>query len=314
MKLSVIIPTYNRATLLADCIESLCKQDLQSCDFEILIVDNNSRDNTRNVVETSVVAYPKNRIRYILEVRQGDFFARNRGAEEAQGKYLVFTDDDAVFDSNYLSTILYLFERYPDVGAVGTKITIKWEGGNPASWIKPYEYLLGALDYEPKGFMINTYGLYLNNGSLAIKRDTYISVGGNNPGQIGDYLIGDAEAGLCRKLHQRRIAIAFTDTTKMYHRQYVGKHDTIADIRRRVENNGISEAYTDVFINHLPMPKPTFKLFVSYIYYMLTMRKRKSIRAFLGYCQYKKYNDYIDLYQHDKKLIQMISQTKYKWE
>ena len=314
LKLTVIIPTYNRAAIITDSIDSLCKQDLNPKEFEILIVDNNSKDETRSVVEAAITANKDHTIRYVFEPLQGDFFARNRGAEEAMGTYLVFTDDDALFDTNYLSTILGLFERYSDVGAVGTRIDIKWEGGTPANWMKPYEYLLGALSYAPHGFTITTSGMHLNNGSLAIKRDVYIVVGGNNPGQIGDYLIGDAEAGLCRKLHNKGIAIAFTDDVAMHHRQFVGKNDTIADIKRRVENNGIADAYTAVYVNHNPKPQATSGLQMQYLFYRATMRKRKALRAYFELCRIKKYNEYIVRFQEDEEIKRQISETKYDWK
>lgn len=250
MKISVIIPTYNRSHMICDAIDSLCQQDLPADDFEVLVVDNNSKDETKSVVEQYIAKHKEHKIRYVFEERQGDYFARNRGAEEAEGKYLVFTDDDALFDTNYLSTILNLFETYPNVGVVGTRIVIKWEGGEPSYWVKPYENLLGAISCESSGFIITTHSLYVHNGSLAAKRDLYISVRGINPAQIGDYVIGDAEGGFCRKIHQLGIPMAFTDDVTMYHRQFVGKNDTIADIRRRVENNnGITPAYADVIVN-----------------------------------------------------------------
>lgn len=313
MKISVIIPTYNRSHMICDALDSLCQQDLPADDFEVLVVDNNSKDETKSVVEQYIATHKEHKIRYVFEDRQGDYFARNRGAEEAEGKYLVFTDDDALFDTNYLSTILGLFERYPEVGAVGTRIDIKWEGGTPANWIKPYEYLLGALSYAPRGYTITTSGMHLNNGSLAIKRDLYIEVGGNNPGQIGDYLIGDAEAGLCRKLHKRGIAIAFTDDVAMHHRQLVGKNDTIADIKRRVENNGIADAYTSVYVNNNPKPQAMSGLQIQYQFYRLTMRKRKALRAYFELCRIKKYNEYIVRFQEDEEIKKQIAETKYEW-
>lgn len=314
MKLTVIIPTYNRAHLICDSLDSLCQQNLAAADFEVLVVDNNSNDDTKQVVEAYIANHKDYYIRYIFEPRQGDYFARNRGAEEAQGKYLVFSDDDALFDTNYLSTILHLFEQYPDVGVVGTRIVIKWEGGTPANWIKPYEYLLGALSYNSRGYVIQSDGMYVNNGSLAAKRDLYISVGGINPAQVGDYIIGDAEGGFCRKIHQLGVPMAFTDDVTMWHRQFVGKNDTIADIRRRMENNGISEAYTDVFVTGQPKKKSLAKLQRQYLFYKLTMRKRKALRAYFELCQRRKYNEYIIRYREDEVVKKQIAETKYEWK
>ena len=314
MKVSVIIPTYNRALMICDAIESLSKQTLDANSFEIMIVDNNSTDNTKEVVEGCINAHNEHHIRYIFEPRQGDFFARNRGADEANGEYLVFSDDDALFDINYLETILGLFEKYPGVGVVGTRIVIQWEGGTPANWIKPYEYLLGAISYNPRGYVIQSDGLYVNNGSLAAKRDLYISVGGINPAQMGDYIIGDAEGGFCRKIHKLGIPIAFTDDVTMWHRQFVDKNDTIADIRRRVENNGISEAYTDVFVTGKPQKKSLRKVTRQYLFYKITMRKRKALRAYFELCQRRKYNEYIIRYREDDVVKKQIADNKYEWK
>lgn len=314
-KLTVIIPTYNRAQLICDTLDSLCQQDLAAADFEVLVVDNNSKDDTKQVVEQYIAHNQKNNIRYIFESRQGDYFARNRGAEEAQGTYLVFSDDDALFDTNYLSTILHLFEQYPDVGVVGTRIVINWEGGTPAKWINPYEYLLGAISYNPHGYVIQSQGLYVNNGSLASKRDLYISVGGINPAQVGDYIIGDAEGGFCRKIHQLGVPIAFTDDVTMHHRQFVGKNDTVADIRRRVENNsGITPAYTDVIVRGKAKKRKIAPIALKMIWYAITGRKRKFLRQYFTCCAEKKYNEYVDRYRFDEKLKRLLKDNNYQWK
>lgn len=314
IKLSVIIPTYNRSDMVVDAIGSLCQQDMSADIFEIIVVDNNSKDNTTKKVEQAIANYPNHHIRYVLETRQGDFFARNRGADEAVGQYLVFSDDDALFDRNYLSTIYRLFELYPQVGVVGTRIIIKWEGGKPAYWIKPYEHLLGAISYVPNGYIIKSRGLYINNGSLAVKRDLYISVGGINPAQVGDYIIGDAEGGFCRKIHQLGIPMGFTDDVAMHHRQIVGKNDTVADIRRRVENIGITNAYTDVIVRGKPKPRDTRATHRLMIWYRLTHRYRKYLTQYFRYCQDTKYNEYIDRYQHDENLKALLQANHYEFK
>lgn len=314
MKISVIIPTYNRAHLVCDTLDSLCNQDLDAIDFEVLVVDNNSKDDTKTIVEQYIENHKDYTIRYIFEPRQGDYFARNRGADEASGKYLVFSDDDALFDTNYLNTIQYLFEAYPSIGVVGTRIIIKWEGGTPAKWIKPYEYLLGAISYNPDGYTIKSSGMYVNNGSLAVKRELYINVGGINPAQVGDYVIGDGEGGFCRKVHQLGIPIAFTDDVTMYHRQFVGKNDTIKDIRRRFENNiGITPAYKKVVVDGLVEKHNFLPTILKMIWYAFTGRRRKCLRQYFIYCAEKKYNEYVDRYQYDDNLKELLKSNNYQW-
>ena len=313
LKASVIIPTFNRANMVVDAIDSLCLQSYPADEYEIIVVDNNSSDGTKAKVETAIYAHPGHHIKYFLEKRQGDMFARNRGAKEAIGDILIFSDDDALFDQDYLSTILHLFDVYPTVGVVGTRISIKWEGGKPARWIKPYEYLLGALSYGNVGYVIKSNGLYVNNGSLAIKKDLYVSLGGINPAQIGDTIIGNAEGGFMKKIHQKQIPVAFSDDATMWHRQIVGKNDTVKDIRRRVENWGISLAYSDVF-EHGKGEKRSIALpGVKMLWYLVTLRRRKALRQYFLLCENRKYNEYIWRYQHDPQLLALLKENVFEW-
>lgn len=112
--LSVIVCTYNRSGLLADCLDSLERQTLSRDRFEIVVVDNNSTDDTREVTAKHQ-AYLSN-IRYIFEPTQGLSHARNRGCAEATGTHLVYVDDDARVPPRYLSSVLSALDRaQPDI-------------------------------------------------------------------------------------------------------------------------------------------------------------------------------------------------------
>tara|TARA_B100000959_G_C14967797_1_gene618494 strand:- start:267 stop:1202 length:936 start_codon:yes stop_codon:yes gene_type:complete len=112
--LSVIVCTYNRVNLLGNCLASLCEQDLNCELFEIIVVDNNSGDNTYNVV--SGYMKKKRNIRYVTEKKQGLSYARNRGCDEARSQYLLYIDDDALAPPGYLSNILDIIKKYePDL-------------------------------------------------------------------------------------------------------------------------------------------------------------------------------------------------------
>src|SRR5271154_5729585 len=93
-KISVIICTYNRSHSLGKTIESVASESLTpSLGWEILVVDNNSKDKTRQVVEGFMFRYPE-QIRYIFEPKQGISYARNAGIKESRGEILAFIDDD----------------------------------------------------------------------------------------------------------------------------------------------------------------------------------------------------------------------------
>lgn len=94
---SIILPTYNRAPLLPRCIESVLIQS--EPDFELIIVDDGSTDNTRNVVQ----AYSDPRIQYHYKENQERNFARNYGIKKARGQYICFLDSDDYYLDNHLS-------------------------------------------------------------------------------------------------------------------------------------------------------------------------------------------------------------------
>jgi len=95
---SVIICTFNRANLLKHCIDSLVNQSLSSDQFEIIVIDNNSSDETKSTVDS----YKQYGVRYIFEKEPGLSNARNRGIIESKGYYLAYIDDDAKADKSWL--------------------------------------------------------------------------------------------------------------------------------------------------------------------------------------------------------------------
>lgn len=90
--ISVVICTYNRSEILKGCLHSLIQQNLKKSKFEIIVVDNNSSDNTRQVVEAFL---ERENIRYFVEIPLGLSHARNRGLKESKGQYVAYMDDDA---------------------------------------------------------------------------------------------------------------------------------------------------------------------------------------------------------------------------
>jgi glycosyltransferase involved in cell wall biosynthesis len=105
MKISVIVCTYNRAESLGKALDSIAASKLpDSTDWEVLVVDNNSNDRTRDVVEEFCRQH-SDHFRYIFEPKSGKTNALNRGINESQGDVLAFTDDDVVVSPAWLRTL-----------------------------------------------------------------------------------------------------------------------------------------------------------------------------------------------------------------
>lgn len=102
-RVSVIIPTFNRADVLRENIDSVTAQDFQ--DYEIIYVDDGSTDATPEILAEAQAAH-RDRLRHIRTENSGPGRARNAGVGEAHGEFLLFTDDDATVPANWISAML----------------------------------------------------------------------------------------------------------------------------------------------------------------------------------------------------------------
>lgn len=105
-KISVVICTYNRCQLLKGALESLLDQTLDKNQFEIIIADNGSTDDTKYLVKAYIDKHNEYNIRYICEPKQGSSFARNTGFKNSNSQYIAFMDDDAKADKHWLKNIV----------------------------------------------------------------------------------------------------------------------------------------------------------------------------------------------------------------
>ena len=128
MKLSVTIPTYNRSRTLQQGLASLQQQTFR--DFEILVVDNAADP----VVEKQVAAFS---VRYVPEPQLGLHNARHAGARAATGSILIFTDDDATYEPNWLRAYADAFDAHADMAAAGGPVRPVWET-KPPQWLLDY--------------------------------------------------------------------------------------------------------------------------------------------------------------------------------
>ena len=150
MRFSVIIATYNRAEELIKTIESLKKLE-STKPWEVIIVDNNSRDTTRDVVLKAVDSFPVP-LHYLLEKEQGRSAALNAGIRAAKGEILAITDDDVRVDPLWLRNAEQALERL-QCDYVGGKALPIWSGKIP-SWMPnrggKHWGVIALLDYGPE--------------------------------------------------------------------------------------------------------------------------------------------------------------------
>jgi glycosyltransferase involved in cell wall biosynthesis len=178
-RVSVVLCTFNRAHLLGPAMDAVLSQIEGSPPYEVVLVDNNSRDHTRELVqERQATAGP--RLRYVFEAQQGLSFARNAGIDHARADLVAFTDDDIRVAPNWVSSIQKAFDMHADVDCVGGRILPEWSAP-PPRWLTRNVWV-GALalqDYGPERFIVErTNPVCLAGANLSFRKDVFDEIGG----------------------------------------------------------------------------------------------------------------------------------------
>ncbi len=147
IKISVIICTYNRANSLEDTLYCLTKQSYKHNNWELIVVDNNSNDNTKDIINKYKKILPN--LTYQFEPKQGLSHARNLGIKSAHGEIIAFTDDDVLPETDWLYQIINNMETY-NCDACGGYISPKWEVP-PPSWLTEIFYGFLAIKTDLNG-------------------------------------------------------------------------------------------------------------------------------------------------------------------
>ena len=192
MILSIIICSYNRASYISDALTSLYSQSAELASFEVIIVDNNSTDNTTEVFTQWRALHTHGSFIYLTESKQGASYARNTGAAIAKGEWVCFMDDDAVATPNYVENILKHTHKQPEIVGFGGRIIPKYIPAEP-KWMSYYvSSLVGNFDYAPTACAFE-HGKYPLESNMIVKKSIYDKIGGFNsdlPGVVGTLRIG----------------------------------------------------------------------------------------------------------------------------
>jgi glycosyltransferase involved in cell wall biosynthesis len=202
MLISVIICSYNRAGYITDALNSLFKQSYGLRNFEVIVVDNNSTDNTNEVVAKWRSENIEGNFTYATEKQQGASFARNTGAALSKGEWLCFMDDDAVATSDFIQNIALHIQNKPMAIGFGGRIIPKYIPEAP-KWMSYYvSSLVGNFDYAPHACAF-ARGKYPLESNMIVKKVIFEQIGGFNtslPGVVGTLRIGGEGKDLFYKI------------------------------------------------------------------------------------------------------------------
>lgn len=173
-RVSVVICTYNRCAQLGAALGALLGQR-GSVPYEVILVDNNSTDETRQVA----AALEDSRLRYVFEPRQGLPYARNAGVQASLAPLIAFTDDDVRVGPDWVATIYQAFVEHPDIDMVGGRVRPIWPEALPR-WMTRLQlgpFALGERGDAPIRVSAENAALCLVGANFAFRREVFTRVG-----------------------------------------------------------------------------------------------------------------------------------------
>lgn len=221
MTITVIVCTHNRCRSLAKTLESVLRQTLHDpVEWEILVVDNNSKDNTRAVVQDFQERFP-GRFRYVFEANQGVSHARNAGIREARGEILVFIDDDETATDGWLQNITCNLHGEKWMGAGGPVVSV-WDRPEPR-WLKARNSFtmgpISAFDFHAVQDQDQELTDPPIGANMAFKKEAFVRLGGfrTDLGRKGKTLLSNEDTEFGRRLMANGYQMVWAPTAILYH-------------------------------------------------------------------------------------------------
>ncbi len=275
MKISAIICTYNRSAFLPRLFDSIEKQSLSKNDFEVIIINNNSTDNTETICRTFIKNNADLAIKYVVEEKQGLSHARNRGVAESTGETLTFLDDDAFLSEIFLETVLGHFQVNPDVDCVGGRIFLHYEDVRPA-WVSKYmAEMFGYYDPGSKPFVYRSRK-FPRGSNMSFRRSVFDKIGFFNTklGRTGENMLGSEEKELFFRIHRKGLKSVYVPQALVYHRVPSSRLE-IPHVIKQIQGIGCSEAI---------MAKQSKALGVAALVMRELFKWMASMVLMIGYC------------------------------
>lgn len=231
--ISVIVCTYNRDKYIYSTLKCIAVNDLAYDEYEIIVVDNNSTDNTVSEIRRIYADYPDVNLKQITEQSQGLSFARNRGIQESSGDILVFLDDDAFTDSHYLDRLSAIMNGHPEIDAFGGKIVPTFENGTSPKWLCKWTYSWVS-GLEMGNAMIPFTRNYPIGANMGFRRKVFEKCGMFNTslGRVGKNLAGGEEKDMFNRVRNSGFGIFYIPDIPVKH--IIPETRTTTDYIRRL--------------------------------------------------------------------------------
>jgi glucosyl-dolichyl phosphate glucuronosyltransferase len=218
MDASVIVCTYNRAESLRETLRALCAQKTTAPRrWEVIVVDNNSSDHTRDVVQE--MRHESFSLRYEFERAQGLSHARNRGIRAAHGEVLLFTDDDVLPEPDWLDTTLLGLEKYR-ADACGGFVAPIWETPPPPWLTERFYGFLAIRTDRNDDYPITQASQAPFGANMAMRRAVFDRVGlfDTNRGRKGKVLASGEDGDMFERILAAGLRAVFLGQSRVRHK------------------------------------------------------------------------------------------------
>jgi glucosyl-dolichyl phosphate glucuronosyltransferase len=257
-KISAAICSYNRARFIIKAVESVFNQSINKADYEVIVVDNNSTDNTLALLQQFKADNPGLNFSYYSELNQGVSYTRTRCVQEAAGEIVAFLDDDSVAESNWLAVMIAFFNQHPQVYSLGGKILPDFLA-QPPNWFSRYFFgLVGRFDLGDAEKRL-TGARYPCGANMAFRRSIFDAIGYFNTaiGRSGTGLSAGEEKDIYQKILATGKEVYYLPQAVVHHAVEANKFD-VDYVKRHSMGIGISER---VRIKNAPFFQKLLKFF-----------------------------------------------------
>ncbi len=258
VKISAVICSYNRARFILKAVESVFSQAFPEDAYEVVVVDNNSTDNTLEVLAGYKASHPKKNFRFFTELNQGVSHARTRCVKEAQGQIVAFLDDDSFAEKNWLQVISNFFDEHKEVYSLGGRIIPHYLTDLP-NWFSYYFFgLVGYFDLGPATKRL-TGSRYPCGANMAFRKAIFDEIGYFNTeiGRSGKGLSAGEEKDIYMKILATGKQVYYLPDMIVHHAVEANKFD-LDYVKRHSMGIGISEK---VRLKTAPVYRKVIKFF-----------------------------------------------------
>ena len=316
--ISVIIPTRNRSVSLSDTIESIFQNNFSLRQFEVLVIDNGSTDDTK----IKCLAFEKkySNLKYFYEEKNGLHYGRHKGLMESKGEILIYIDDDVIVSQNWLMSYLETFKKDSKIVLAGGNDLPRFEGEVP-EWVdslwKQNQYGKYLSEYSLIEFNIPAQEIppqYIYGCNFAVRKEFLLLCKGFHPDGFSKENIlrrGDGETFVSNQVSNLKFKSYFHPDAYVYHR-IPSERLTQDYMKSRYFSQGVTFSYVN-------LRKKTRLSFINYVLMMLNYRICRIRASLIRTLLFRKLNlafydgaiMHLKAYNRDQSLQEWVHKESY---